>query len=210
MRRACAADVTESDMSWRHFEKLEKGECTDNAVSVRYTGKELQLLTGSELKNCVSNVGRPVWLVFELYGISVKASSGDAPAYNSVQITSDSSVPVRHPDVVGQNIPIGPEPPRTKLNDNAVSLQKAIQRNIVYLKENLRVDEVIDHLFQAEVITPQEYSALQDVEKSRATTRVLMDILSKRLISKRLFIDILEKTCQSFLIPIFFPENEKE
>lgn len=210
MRRACAADVTESDMLWRHFEKLEKGECTDNAISVRYTGKELQLSTGSELKKCVPNVGRPVWLVFELYGISIKASSGDKPLYSSAQISSDSSVPVPHPDTFSQNIPSEPEPSRTNLNDDAVSLQKSIQRNIVYLKENLRVDEVIDHLYQAEVLTQQQYSALQGMEKTKATAHVLVEILSRRLISKRLFIDILEKTCQPFLIPKFFPENEKE
>lgn len=96
--------------------------------------------------------------------------------------------------------------------DDPVSVEKAIQKNFTKLRDDFMVRDFLDHMFESDMLTKHEFEHLQttlDSNKIPVTRKVLM-ILSSRPVSKKFMLMALEKTKQQFLIPYFFPEEEKE
>lgn len=214
---------------WYQIEKFEKEDCTGNPIIVEYTGDSFRYKTASGKHNiqiCSTNCNSANWLVFELYGVSarleiinvsdrrggevhvdggssiVEGGSMTAVATCNVEdIPSDTPKPVRHPDT-----------PDTHPIEDPVLLERAIQKNFTRLRDSFNVNEFIDYMFESDMLTFQDFQmlgAMSNENQPKATKSVLMN-LSARPVSKKFMLMALEKTKQSFLATLFFPDEEKE
>ncbi|XP_045162467.2 uncharacterized protein LOC123527206 isoform X2 [Mercenaria mercenaria] len=111
--------------------------------------------------------------------------------------------PVSHPNTIARGISNIEDP---------VSLDKPIRKNFTKLRDTFIVNEFIDYMFENDMITRQEFEQFEQTsqqDKTKATKKVLMN-LSARPVSKKFMLMALENTKQQFLIPYFFPDEEKE
>lgn len=204
-RHPCTADSTISDTFWYQIEKLEKEQCTGGIVTVRYTDNEITVNTAAgETKSCDVEPRRSVWLVLELYGVSVKVET------NMSNPPSELSEPVQCTDNGGDVENENLREFRSSRIPDPVNLKKPIQQNFVKIKQNLKLQELVDHLYAAEMLTTDELTHLFEVDSAKASNHLLLKILSTRPVSKKALIKALQETLQEHLITFFFPEMVKE
>ena len=178
--------------------KLEKEMCT-RPITIAFTGQSIRCTNNrgdQTTVNCLLNMGDKVWLVLELYGISVHLDVNPEPR-NTPQGNLSGG-------------PISPplSPPSSwigNVNPDVVDIKDAIRTNFVYLKQHFHVDEFLDHLFNDGVITEVELSRLTGTPQQHDRVRDTLMLLRSRPVSKTAFIKALTDTKQEFLIEKFFP-----
>jgi len=163
-----------------------------DGVMVKRDGGQITVTSGTgEVTKCSLDEEQKAWLVFELYGVTVKA-----------RVMSPG---VEQRDVNGSEEAVwgGQTLPSRNTIADPVLLQEGIQSNFIVLLDSLNLPEFLDHLFEGEMITRVEVGRLHEMDRLTATRTLLLSILSVRPVSKKAFINALEKTLQGFLIEKF-------
>ncbi|KAH3755241.1 uncharacterized protein LOC127848667 [Dreissena polymorpha] len=236
IQRSESADVSDGD--WSQIEKLEKEECTGKPVGLKFTGCALELRssTGKQKSiNCNLQKGEQVWLALELYGISVHIETGNGSELfpcpgipeelpechamsercDSVEDSLDMVLPtsgrslvtyVPPPPTPSAQPPQQPQPCRI---GDPVWLKDAIQKNFTTILKTFVATPFVDFLYESDMITVEEMEKVHSLTTSAAARYVLIDILSKRPVSKKAVERALKETKQDFLMDILF-SNAKE
>jgi len=176
--------------------KLEKEMCT-RPITIAFTGQSIRYMNNrgdQTTVNCLLNRDDKVWLVLELYGISVHLDVNAAPPSTPSGNPGPLSPPLSPPSSWIGNV-----------NPDVVDIKDAIRTNFVYLKQHFHVDEFLDHLFNDGVITEGELSRLAGTQPPHEKVRATLMFLMSRPVSKTAFIKALTDTKQEFLIEKFFP-----
>ncbi|WAR14512.1 hypothetical protein MAR_004617 [Mya arenaria] len=221
----------DEEPAWLQIEKLEKDECTGNAVVLKFTGEAIDIWSAKGRRKrttCHLRANEKVWLVLELYGITVRVETsfleGPSPShflcpdipedpyensavhayyrYDTPSEHENEALPVQGPTFV----PASTAPPASP--EDPVYLKDVIQKHFTYLKNNFTVTDVIDHMYENKMITHTELTSIASHQPAMQTRSVLVNILSNRPVSKKAFINALNKTHQEFLIEKFFPEKD--
>lgn len=219
---------------------LSKEECTGEVLINNLNEKlVITDINGSQVRLSLKGLtANDIWLGFELYGISVeikperlfaqkspstaRSCLGPKSFQNKLQPqekenaynpTQESNIPHVHPvqnrpavDQYDLDANIG--------NDvkDLVNLKASIQSNFVFLVNNFEISDCLDYFVQAGLTDIDEMNRLlqlYDTDKKNARRQVLA-VLSKRQISKRLFIDMLENSNQMHLKEKFFCKEPKD
>lgn len=233
---------------WIQIEKFEKEDCTGNPVEVDYTGSSFVYKSSSgkrSTQNCQWDNNTPIWLVLELYGISVRleALDKDMRRVDGANCRPCNRQASNVPEVVEETdrflsltlsesmLEVTAEPglvsPGTQTDsfslssstsqsyrciDDPVSIGKAIQKNFTKLRDSFIVNDFLDYMFENDMMTKNEFEQLDGMlssNRQQVTKRVLL-LLSSRPVSKKFMLMALENTKQQFLVPLFFPDEEKE
>lgn len=198
LRYGVTSDEATSSMPSAEIVKLEKEHCTESVVKIRRTKDHITVTsrTNEETTSFLS-AERNVWLVFELYGVRVKIEE-ETLVEGCQNAASDEGC-----------VEADTGPGASRLAD-PVNLQEPIRQNFTSLLNSLEIKELLDHLYEENILTERELDELHEADKTRATRRLLVNILSKRPVSKKALEKALKDTKQDFLIGKFFSEAPKE
>lgn len=175
---------------------LDKSNCDAHIAITRVDRTKVEYNNGKGVSSSI-DLDQPVpdslWIAFDLYRVRLTIVKKE--------VFTDS------PD---GPVPVGNMFDETHVKTFARQQSLNIQKNFVFLIDNLIPIPFIDYLYQENKLTYSELTTAQNLANNRSpadANRYLLPLMVRRQVQYHELEFMLEETQQAFLLPKFFPDD---